>query len=38
MGRIPSYRRSPPARRVIADEQGRPTTDLTAIFAELAIT
>ena len=35
---IPSYRSAPPAQRVIADEGGRPTTDLSAIFAELAIT
>jgi 2-oxoglutarate ferredoxin oxidoreductase subunit beta len=35
--RIPSYRSAPPAQRVIADEGGRPTTDLSAIFAELAI-
>jgi hypothetical protein len=35
--RLPDYRSSPPARRVIADEQGHPTTDLSAIFDELAI-
>src|ERR671923_297517 len=35
--RIPSYRSAPPARRLIADERGHPTTDLRAIFAELAI-
>lgn len=37
-GRVPSYRRAPPARRVIADEDGRPTTDLSEIFAEVAMT
>jgi 2-oxoglutarate/2-oxoacid ferredoxin oxidoreductase subunit beta len=36
--RHPSYRSAPPARRIIADEHGHPTTDLRAIFAELAIT
>lgn len=36
--RVPSYRTSPPAHRVIADEDGRPTTDLSEIFAELAMT
>jgi 2-oxoglutarate/2-oxoacid ferredoxin oxidoreductase subunit beta len=36
--RMPSYRSAPPARRLIADERGHPTTDLRAIFAELAIT
>lgn len=37
-GRMPTYRKSPPARRVIADAQGRPTTDLSKIFAEVAMT
>jgi len=37
-GRVPGYRTSPPARRVIADEHGRPMTDLNEIFAELAMT
>jgi 2-oxoglutarate ferredoxin oxidoreductase subunit beta len=36
--RMPSYRQAPPARRPIADAQGRPLTDLSSIFAELAIT
>jgi 2-oxoglutarate/2-oxoacid ferredoxin oxidoreductase subunit beta len=36
--RIPSYRSAPPARRIIADAHGHPTTDLHTIFAELAIT
>jgi 2-oxoglutarate/2-oxoacid ferredoxin oxidoreductase subunit beta len=36
--RIPNYRRTPPARRVIADTHGHPTIDLQTIFAELAIT
>jgi 2-oxoglutarate ferredoxin oxidoreductase subunit beta len=36
--RIPGYRSTPPARRLIADEHGHPTTDLRAIFADLAIT
>jgi 2-oxoglutarate/2-oxoacid ferredoxin oxidoreductase subunit beta len=36
--RNPTYRRAPPARRLIADERGHPTSDLRAIFAELAIT
>ena len=36
--RMPSYHGAPPARRLIADQRGRPTTDLRAIFAELAIT
>jgi 2-oxoglutarate/2-oxoacid ferredoxin oxidoreductase subunit beta len=36
--RIPSYRHAAPARRRIADAQGRPLTDLSRIFAELAIT
>jgi hypothetical protein len=36
--RIPNYRSGPPAHRIIADERGRPTTDLSTIFAELAIT
>src|SRR5919106_4569335 len=36
--RNPSYHNAPPSRRLIADEHGHPTTDLRAIFAELAIT
>lgn len=36
--RIPSYRHAPPARRAIADAQGRPTIDLSAMFSELAVT
>jgi 2-oxoglutarate ferredoxin oxidoreductase subunit beta len=36
--RIPSYRRAAPARRVIADAHGHPTTDLQTIMAELTIT
>ena len=36
--RLPSYRRGPPAHRIIADEHGRPTADLRTIFAELTIT
>lgn len=37
-GRVPTYRAAPPAKRVIADQDGRPTTDLSGIFAELAMT
>jgi 2-oxoglutarate ferredoxin oxidoreductase subunit beta len=36
--RSPSYRSAPPAGRTIANEHGHPTTELHAIFAELAIT
>jgi 2-oxoglutarate/2-oxoacid ferredoxin oxidoreductase subunit beta len=36
--RLPSYRSGPPAHCIIADEHGRPTADLSAIFAALAIT
>jgi hypothetical protein len=36
--RIPSCRSAPPARRVIADANGHPTTDLQTVFAELTIT
>jgi hypothetical protein len=36
--RLPSYRSGPPAHRLIADERGRSTADLSAIFAALAIT
>ncbi len=36
--RIPSYRHAPPARRAIADAQGHPLTDLSAMFGELAVT
>ena len=35
---LPSYHDAPPARRVIADAHGRPTTDLQTIIAELTIT
>lgn len=37
-GRVPTYRDAPPAHRVIADKHGRPTTDLSEIFAEVAMT
>ena len=37
-GRVPSYRAAPPAHRVIADARSRPTTDLSTIFAEVAMT
>lgn len=33
--RVPSYFTAPPAHRTIADENGRPTTDLSEIFAEV---
>ncbi len=36
--RIPSYRLAPPARRVIADRNGRPVTDLSKILAEMVMT
>ena len=36
--RMPSYRQAPPALRTISDAQGRPTTDLSAMFSELAVT
>jgi 2-oxoglutarate ferredoxin oxidoreductase subunit beta len=36
--RIPTYLTRPPARRAIADESGRPTADLSKIFAEVAMT
>jgi 2-oxoglutarate ferredoxin oxidoreductase subunit beta len=36
--RVPGYRTTPPALRIIADENGRPTTDLSDIFAEVAMT
>ena len=36
--RVPSYRTASPAHRTIADENGRPTTDLSEIFAEVAMT
>lgn len=36
--RVPSYREAPPAHRIIADENGRPTTDLSDIFDELTMT
>jgi 2-oxoglutarate ferredoxin oxidoreductase subunit beta len=35
-GRIPTYRAAPPAHRAIADRNGRPLTDLSKIFAEMA--
>ncbi len=35
--RIPTYRMAPPARRPIADEDGRPIADLSGIFAELTM-
>jgi 2-oxoglutarate ferredoxin oxidoreductase subunit beta len=36
--RMPSYRQAPPARRAIADALGHPTTDLSAMLGELAVT
>lgn len=36
--RVPSYRTAPPAKRVIADEDGRPIIDLSEVFAEVAMT
>ena len=33
--RTPTYRERPPARRVIADEEGRTLTDLSKIFVEM---
>lgn len=36
--RVPPYRKSPPAKRVIADEQGRPVADLSGFFDEFAVT
>ena len=35
--RIPNYRSTPPARRIIADARTCPTADLGPLFAELAI-
>jgi 2-oxoglutarate ferredoxin oxidoreductase subunit beta len=35
--RMPHYRSTPPARRIIADARTRPTADLGPLFAELAI-
>lgn len=35
--RIPFYREVPPAKREIADVQGRPTIDLTKFFEELRV-
>ncbi|HEX9698124.1 MAG TPA: thiamine pyrophosphate-dependent enzyme [Acidobacteriota bacterium] len=37
-GRIAGYRDQPPARRQIADDAGKPTADLTKIFAEVRMT
>lgn len=34
----PSYDEAPPARRIIADAQGRPTADLSPLLAELTVT
>lgn len=34
-GRIENYRAMPPAKRVIADEDGKPTADLSKIFDEV---
>lgn len=36
--RVPSYRTASPAHRKIADENSRPTTDLSEIFAEVQMT
>lgn len=36
--RVPSYRTASPAHRQIADGDGRPTTDLSEIFAEVEMT
>ncbi|MDW8141176.1 MAG: thiamine pyrophosphate-dependent enzyme [Candidatus Bipolaricaulota bacterium] len=36
--RIPFYRQQPPAKRAIADEQGRPIIELTKFFEELRVT
>jgi 2-oxoglutarate ferredoxin oxidoreductase subunit beta len=36
--RIPFYRETPPAKRIIADSQGRPTIDLTKFLEELKVT
>lgn len=36
--RVPSYYSAPPAHQEIADENGRPTTDLSEIFDELTMT
>ena len=36
--RLPSYRKSPPARRAIANAQGRSTADLRQLFDELTVT
>ncbi len=35
--RIPFYRHAPPAERQIADEMGRPTVDLSPLFAQLRV-
>jgi len=35
--RMPHYRSTPPARRIIADARTHPTADLGPLFAELAI-
>lgn len=36
-GRIPFYRQTPPAERLIADEDGHPTADLSSLLAELRV-
>ena len=36
--RMPSYRKTTPAKRLIADERGVTTVDLSAIFDELTVT
>ena len=36
--RVPSYRTAPPAHRPIADETGRPMTDLSRVFEEVTMT
>jgi len=36
--RLKSYRQAPPARRTIANALGHPTTGLSALFSELAVT
>lgn len=35
--RIPFYRQAPPAERLLADEDGRPTADLGPLLAELRV-
>ena len=36
-GRLAAYRTQPPAARVIADQSGRPTAELTAVFDESGV-